>query len=562
MPRARKVNPPLAKGKKRKATSDLKEDVADSKAQKNEEPTTSTDQEIKAEIKKVTFSGTVPVDEQCPITGYHVYIDKSVTGPFAAYNATLNQTNIGANNNKYYILQLLEHDSRREYHTWFRWGRVGKVAGNDCKAHGGNLDAAAKAFLKKFREKTGNDWQKLRLPVPVLFEKKKGKYDLLEMDYGETDENAEKDKNETDSKPVKSELPSKLDPRVLEVIDLIFNIEEFEACVKEMEFDVKKAPLGKLTANQIKAGYETLKKIEKCIQEGKVGGTDLAEACSQFYTRIPHDFGMKRPPLISKPQQLKKKIELLEALADIQIAVQMMKDDENDEQDKANIKDRHYDSLNCKLEPFDEESDDFQLVKKYVANSHGSTHGQYDLAVENVYKVEREGDNERFKENIDNKMLLWHGSRLTNWCGILKQGLRIAPPEAPVTGYMFGKGVYFADMVSKSANYCFTNPKQPCGFLLLCEVALGKTNDKIQSDYHADRLPKGKTSTKGVGREFPDPKGDKTLDCGTIVPLGKPICKGNDSGLCLMYNEFIVYDVAQIRARYLVKLNFNYKKQW
>lgn len=33
-------------------------------------------------------------------------------------------------------------------------------------------------------------------------------------------------------------------------------------------------------------------------------------------------------------------------------------------------------------------------------------------------------------------MLLWHGSRLTNWCGILSQGLRIAPPEAPVTGYM------------------------------------------------------------------------------------------------------------------------------
>ena len=34
------------------------------------------------------------------------------------------------------------------------------------------------------------------------------------------------------------------------------------------------------------------------------------------------------------------------------------------------------------------------------------------------------------------RMLLWHGSRLTNWAGILTQGLRIAPPEAPVTGYM------------------------------------------------------------------------------------------------------------------------------
>lgn len=53
-------------------------------------------------------------------------------------------------------------------------------------------------------------------------------------------------------------------------------------------------------------------------------------------------------------------------------------------------------------------------------------------------------------------------------------GLRIAPPEAPVTGYMFGKGIYFADMVSKSANYCATTPNNPTGLMLLCDVALGK----------------------------------------------------------------------------------------
>jgi poly [ADP-ribose] polymerase len=52
-------------------------------------------------------------------------------------------------------------------------------------------------------------------------------------------------------------------------------------------------------------------------------------------------------------------------------------------------------------------------------------------------------------------------------------GLRIAPPEAPVTGYMFGKGVYFADMVSKSANYCYASPTNPIGVLLLCEVSCG-----------------------------------------------------------------------------------------
>ena len=53
------------------------------------------------------------------------------------------------------------------------------------------------------------------------------------------------------------------------------------------------------------------------------------------------------------------------------------------------------------------------------------------------------------------------------------QGLRIAPPEALVTGDMFGKGIYFADMVSKSANYCFTSPANSIGLMLLCEVALG-----------------------------------------------------------------------------------------
>ena len=81
--------------------------------------------------------------------------------------------------------------------------------------------------------------------------------------------------------------------------------------------------------------------------------------------------------------------------------------------------------------------------------------------------------------------------------GILSTGLRIAPPEAPVTGYMFGKGIYFADMVSKSANYCFTNKDNNIGILLLCEVALGNTNDLTASCYTADKLPPNKHSTKG-----------------------------------------------------------------
>ncbi|CAM8997866.1 unnamed protein product [Rhodiola kirilowii] len=65
-------------------------------------------------------------------------------------------------------------------------------------------------------------------------------------------------------------------------------------------------------------------------------------------------------------------------------------------------------------------------------------------------------------------MLLWHGSRLAKYIGLLSQGLGIAPPpEAPATDYMFGKGVYFADTDSESAHYCFTDCKNPVGLMLL-----------------------------------------------------------------------------------------------
>ena len=48
--------------------------------------------------------------------------------------------------------------------------------------------------------------------------------------------------------------------------------------------------LGKLTTDQIKAGYEALKKIDTCIRNNDFG-SKLVKACDEFYTRIPHCFG-------------------------------------------------------------------------------------------------------------------------------------------------------------------------------------------------------------------------------------------------------------------------------
>jgi len=148
-------------------------------------------------------------------------------------------------------------------------------------------------------------------------------------------------------------------------------------------------------------------------------------------------------------------------------------------------------------------------------------------------------------------------SRVTNFVGILSQGLRIAPPEAPVTGYMFGKALYFADVVSKSFNYCRTDPHNTTGIMLLGQVALGDTHDLLQAQY-MDKPPKGKHSTKGCGKTIPDPKQNIFIDNGKVcVPSGTTVQVLSHSAL--LYNEYMVYSVDQVKLRYLLRIEARYK---
>src|SRR5262245_41009891 len=62
----------------------------------------------------------IPVDEHCPLARKAKVVDD--------WDAMLNQTNIGANNNKYYVIQLIE--SGGKFYAWTRWGRVGEDGQN------------------------------------------------------------------------------------------------------------------------------------------------------------------------------------------------------------------------------------------------------------------------------------------------------------------------------------------------------------------------------------------------------------------------------------------------
>lgn len=324
----------------------------------------------------------------------------------------------------------------------------------------------------------------------------------------------------------------------------------------EYELDLKKMPLGKLSKKQIEHAYSVLTELQE-LKSKEENQSKILDASNRFYTLIPHDFGLKKPPLLDNDAIIKSKLEMLESLLEIEVAYTLLKEAKGT-QDIDPVT-QHYNQLKTDIEVLEDSSKEYEIVKQYLKNTHAKTHDQYTLDLEQVFKISRHGEKKRFKpfKNLSNRYLLWHGSRITNYAGILSQGLRIAPPEAPVTGYMFGKGIYFADMVSKSANYCYTTHTNNVGILLLCEVALGNMYERTAADY-ITKLPPNMHSTKGCGKTVPDPDQIIKTDDGVIVPAGKPVKSQIKKG-DLLYNEYIIYDTAQVNIKYLLKVKFNWK---
>ncbi|KAI3682761.1 hypothetical protein L1987_82991 [Smallanthus sonchifolius] len=509
-----------------------------------------TNENKKEKLVKATKKGSAVLDQLLPDhvkSQYHV-----LQRGDDIYDATLNQTNVGDNNNKFYIIQALESDDGSTYLVYNRWGRVG-VKGQD-KLHGPYtcVQSVLDEFEQKFFAKTKNYWsdRKAFVSHPKF-------YTWLEMDYNEAGNETialEKPISKVDIQP----RETKLEARVAKFISLICNVSMMKQQMMEIGYNAEKLPLGKLRKATILKGYEVLKRVADVI--GEYDRKKLEQLSGEFYTVIPHDFGFKkmREFVIDTPQKLKRKLEMVEALGEIEVATKLLEDNAGTQEDPLFS---CYERLSCELTPVEVDSKEFHMIAKYMKNTHAKTHTNYSVEIVQIFRTSRHGEADRFSKfsNTKNRMLLWHGSRLSNWTGILSQGLRIAPPEAPVTGYMFGKGVYFADMFSKSANYCCATQQSSSGVLLLCEVALGEMAELLTANYDADKLPQGKLSTKGVGATAPDMSEIETLDDGVVVPLGRPK-KQLSSKASLLYNEYITYNVDQIRMRYVVHVNFNFKK--
>lgn len=264
---------------------------------------------------------------------------------------------------------------------------------------------------------------------------------------------------------------------------------------------------------------------------------------------------------------------MLDTLTDMEVANTIMKSsgsDKSKDAESVNVLDQRFRDLGMnEMTPLEHSSSEYKTLADYLVKSSGTSHGiKYRL--EDIFRIDRTGEAARFEKSDFAKLkksdrrLLWHGSRTTNYGGILSQGLRIAPPEAPINGYAFGKGVYLADVSSKSAQYCQPSMSGGTGLLLLIEAELGKPMYEIPTgnpNAQEEAKKHGAHSTLGVGRTAPQGWRDgeaihEGLKGVSFPDMGKGLGdnkKANANGY-LMFNEYICYDVAQMHLRYLFKV--------
>lgn len=472
------------------------------------------------------------------------------------YECTLNQTDIKTNKNKFYIMQLIEDSGK--YVIFIRYGRVGEK-GRISHTNYGSPESAKSWFEKQFKSKTKNNWNDRQ-----NFKAFKGKYFMCEIDYGKDVKKAmDKEKKKSAKK-----VDSQLDERVQDFIRLISDVKEMNNTLVELEIDTEKMPLGKISDNQIQKGYEILNKIKMILKSTKLSQADLdnvMDLSSEFHTIIPYACSRgSRPPVIDDDKKIQKFTETLDELGNLEVAAKIIEN--SDDQDTLNQLDAVYKQLNTDIKALEKDSKMWNVIHDYVKNTHAPTHNSYTVEMLDVYEIQRHGErdtyHDKYGKDLDNKWLLWHGTRVTNFCSILQKGLLLRPDVIPgtyISGKMFGYGIYAASSFSKSFNYTGASGRNSVACLFLAEVALGKPSKRKTHDYYIskDSLKReGCDSCWGLGRTTPG--GFTTMDDGTIVPNGKLTSSGVPD-TSLLYDEFIVYDQHQLNLRYIVKIRANYK---
>lgn len=437
-------------------------------------------------------------------------------------------------------------------------GRISTNIGTKHQVKYENLDEARAAFMELYYDLTGNAFDS------QTFEKQADKYRILDITYDDQED------------VLDNLVQSKLQPPIYDLMKLICDEKAMKNIMLKYECDTLNIPFGKISRQQINRASKILNELSALVENN---GTDdqFIEASNHFYTLIPHDFGSRKPArialnrfqtavpyasgsktpqMINTAAMIQTKHQMLERLKEIEFTYSLL----SDTNEVLNPLDSLYDKMNADISALDQGSQEYQQIIDYIRQT--NRFSDIKVHAQKIFQVVRQGEKERFmKLPNSNRYLLWHGSSLTNFVGILSNGLKIAPKEVDLNGAALGKGIYFSDSVSKSSYFCDEIDDFDEGdnirLLLLCEVELGNILE-LQRPQDIQQLPDGKNSVKGCGAMYSPTT--LNLDDGLKIPSGN-MEQYHETNCFFDYNEYVVYKEAQVKIRYLVKAKFEYVEE-
>lgn len=145
--------------------------------------------------------------------------------------------------------------------------------------------------------------------------------------------------------------------------------------------------------------------------------SEISDLTSEFYQLIPMketDYWAVRPIThANQAQQLRQRMDFL---INIEFSSRLLLGALY-QQMKVNPVDYVYDCLQtniCILE----DGAEFKLIKQYIENTADDFKRWKKF---NIFKIQRKGEGERYEafQHLDNKCLMFHGSQMSNFMGIL-----------------------------------------------------------------------------------------------------------------------------------------------
>ena len=456
--------------------------------------------------------------------------------------AVLQVTDIKSNHNKYYAIELHKADPKGDpdaagaktggkakassipaCRVFTHYGRTDDLDTNpdsgqkECR-YFGDLAEAQAVYQTIYRQKTGpgKGYKEVCLASSRIGSLKARGTSAGEVD-AKTLEKLAQAKAEAAAKEGKPPPPppKRLDlhPGVQDLVRYIY-AEATNALTSTVSARITangiETPLGILTIGQIEKGEAILAEAYKVFQDKSARGRQqkLEDLSGQFYTVIPHRIGRSRLAVLGAV------LDNLEAFASKQETLQLMKDmlRVNGEDGAGSVLydaqvDMQYKSLKCEVGFVEPGTDLYRQIEGHAKAGQRKWWGGCGIKVRNVYKVRRPGEWEDFEAAsaaVGDHRLLFHGSGIQNWVGLLSRGILL--PKLAVSlgarrtdaGWL-GHGIYFGDVSSTSAAY--TSPGRNgrnTRFMAVARVALGKVKDYTKITYGLTAPPEGYHSCHGV----------------------------------------------------------------